>query len=100
VRDGVGDRHRRALRDAEQDEARRLDRVDHRLEVAHPAREAEVGDLAVGEAAAALVVADEAAARRHLAQQWRQTGLSQSTSRCDSQVAALTIVGSPAPLTA
>src|SRR6185437_5322535 len=55
----VRDRDGAALRDAEQGEAVQLQVVDDGLEIADPGLERELVDRPVGEAAAALVVADQ-----------------------------------------
>ena len=62
----VGDRDRRALRDAEQRKALEAGRVDDELEIAQPGLEAQILDVPVGKAAAALVVADEPMRARQL----------------------------------
>ena len=59
---GVGDRDRRAHRQAEQREALEPESVDDGLEIRHEHVEREVADLAIGEAAAAAVVHDIAVA--------------------------------------
>ena len=61
-------RDRAALRHAEQREARQAERVDDGLEVADPDVEREAGEGAVGQARAALVVADVGVVARQLAQ--------------------------------
>jgi hypothetical protein len=64
----VGDRHRAALRDAEQRKAFEIHRVHHRLEIAHPRVDAGFGKVPVGQPASSLVVAHELVIARELAQ--------------------------------
>ncbi|MDT4870682.1 hypothetical protein FQZ97_1057700 [compost metagenome] len=58
VSHGVGDGHRTALRHADQRETAQAQAVDNGFEVTNPGVERKVGHRAVGQAAAALVVAD------------------------------------------
>ena len=65
---GVDQRDRRALRDAEQREAVDARRVDDGLEVGDPGVDGELAELAIGEPAPSLVVADERVAVAQLGQ--------------------------------
>jgi hypothetical protein len=64
VADGVCDGRGRTLGEAEQRKALELHGVDHRLEVAHPGLEGNLGGIAVGEAAATRVEAHQRVAAR------------------------------------
>jgi len=66
---GVGDRYRRALRDAEKGKRLEAGGVDDCFEIAHPRVKRQIGDTPIGESAPALVVAQERVARRQLAQE-------------------------------
>jgi hypothetical protein len=55
----VCDRHRAALRDADQGEPREPDRVDDGLEIVHERLEGDVRNIAIGEPVASLVIPDQ-----------------------------------------
>ena len=98
--DREGQRDRGAAGHAEEGEPLEPGRLHDRLEIAQARLEAEVVDVPVGHAEAALVVADDRGDRRRApSRKWRQTGLCQSCWRWLSQHEATTS-GGPDPWTA
>jgi hypothetical protein len=96
VADGIGKRDRTALGNAEQREAVEPRGVDDRLQIRDPRVERKVLHFPVGEAAAALVIADERVAPSQLVQPVAPDGALPVESRCVIQFAALTR-GGPFP---
>ncbi len=86
-------RHRAALRNAENREARQPGGFDNAFQIAHESHEGNIFHVPVGQTVASLVIADELIAGSKACSRWLQIGLCQSYSRWLSQLAAFTSGG-------
>ena len=96
---GEEDRHRAALRDAEDGGAGQACGVDHRPQVIHALLERRRVVGTVGEALSALVVEDERLKLASRSKKRRTAGYSNATSRCPTNPVTKTSSDGPSPKT-